>query len=219
MNNFYMAKAKLQAMPSEHKKIVEHRGLSEAIERAEKQVEYMSKIVFDLQSLSSSVKLELTVASVCVIVREALSTASIPETITVSAAAEDPADLPRMTVDTAAMKRVFVNLTNNVAQVMPEGGLLTVDVSRSAGSVLVKFTDMGVGIPEEDLGKVFQPFFSTRSKGMGLGLSACKRIVEAHGGEIVVESWVGEGTRVTVRIPLRQDTTQDAGDVSTSDVT
>jgi signal transduction histidine kinase len=68
--------------------------------------------------------------------------------------------------------------------------------------VTVSFADTGVGIPEENLGKLFKPLFTTKSKGIGLGLPIIKTIVEAHGGTVEVESTVGEGTTFTVKLPL-----------------
>jgi signal transduction histidine kinase len=71
----------------------------------------------------------------------------------------------------------------------------------SGGSLTLKFSDTGVGISEENLGKLFVPLFTTKSKGSGLGLAICKRIAEAQGGTIAVESKVGAGTAFTVTIP------------------
>jgi signal transduction histidine kinase len=85
---------------------------------------------------------------------------------------------------------------------MPEGGTLNISISKREGSASVDVTDTGVGIPEENLAKLFQPLFTTKSKGQGLGLPVCKRLVEAHGGSIKVKSKVGEGTTFTVNLPL-----------------
>jgi signal transduction histidine kinase len=107
-------------------------------------------------------------------------------------------------IDPGLMKRVFSNLIANAVQAMPEGGELTVDASKSDEEALVSFHDTGVGIPQEDFSKLFSPFFTTKAKGQGLGLAVCKRLVEAHGGEITVESRLGEGTTFTIRLPHRR---------------
>ena len=86
---------------------------------------------------------------------------------------------------------------------MPEGGQLTIKSEEHKPDwVIVSFADTGVGIPEENLGKLFKPLFTTKSKGIGLGLHIIKTIVEAHGGTVEVESTVGEGTTFTVKLPL-----------------
>jgi signal transduction histidine kinase len=123
--------------------------------------------------------------------------------------------------DATELRQLFLNLFLNSLQAMPSGGRLSVEaVARDmpdearAGSkpsafdsrVEVRVTDSGCGIPAENIEKVFDPFFTTKRDGTGLGLSICHRIVERHEGEIGIESGVGEGTTVTVRLPLLQST-------------
>ncbi len=133
-----------------------------------------------------------------------------------------PAELPLVLADEAQLKQVLLNLAMNAIQAMPDGGVLRVRLGvdlgrrtrarsacgrREAGTakgghhVLVEFTDTGCGIPRENLGKIFTPFFTTRSTGVGLGLAVSHGIVEAHGGTITVESKEGEGSTFTVRLP------------------
>ena len=84
---------------------------------------------------------------------------------------------------------------------MPKGGKLTIRASKKAGNVFISVKDTGTGIREEDLPKLFQPLFTTKSKGQGFGLPVCKRIIEAHNGEILVTSKVGKGSTFIVKIP------------------
>ncbi|MEW6104936.1 MAG: ATP-binding protein [Bacillota bacterium] len=137
-------------------------------------------------------------------------------------AAEAPgAGLPPVLADEAQLKQVFLNLAVNAIQAMPDGGVLRVRLGvdwrrrgtgrcpgRSAGAtgrgggyVWVEFADTGCGIPRENLAKIFTPFFTTRTTGVGLGLAVSHGIVEAHGGTISVESKEGEGSTFTVRLP------------------
>ena len=88
---------------------------------------------------------------------------------------------------------------------MPEGGKLTIRASSSDDEVSVSVQDTGVGIPEENMPKLFQPLFTTKAKGQGLGLPVCRRIVEAHGGKFTVTSKVGCGSTFTVHLPLRNE--------------
>jgi signal transduction histidine kinase len=85
---------------------------------------------------------------------------------------------------------------------MPDSGTLTVTSKAVKGNVEIVFKDTGTGISEETLSKLWSPLFTTKAKGMGFGLPVCKRIVEAHGGKISVESTLGKGTTVTITIPV-----------------
>jgi two-component system, sporulation sensor kinase E len=111
-------------------------------------------------------------------------------------------DLPQMELDANQMKQAFYNLIRNACQAMPEGGELTVTSTFNDLEVIVSFQDNGKGISAENMGNLFQPFFTTRSSGTGLGLLIVRRIVREHGGEISIGSRKGEGTRVSILLPL-----------------
>ncbi len=127
-------------------------------------------------------------------------------------------DLPLIIATGDHLKQVFLNIIINAFEAMPDGGRLEMatryvsehdahtKTSADAGFVEIEFTDTGVGIPEEHINNIFDPFYTTKSKGMGLGLSISYGIVERHGGQIQVESKVGEGTTFVVRLPV-----EDAG--------
>ncbi len=111
-----------------------------------------------------------------------------------------------VTMDARLMRQVFLNLANNAVQAMPQGGtlgvVLTLDTAGTEPWVQVTFTDTGDGIPAEVLPRVFEPFFTTRARGTGLGLALVKRIVEGHRGRVDVRSGQGKGTRVVVAWPI-----------------
>jgi len=86
---------------------------------------------------------------------------------------------------------------------MPEGGKLTVSTREEGKFLEVEITDTGGGIPEETLDKIFEPLFTTRAKGIGLGLAVSKSLVDRHGGHIEVKSKVGKGTTFNVKLPLK----------------
>jgi two-component system NtrC family sensor kinase len=101
-----------------------------------------------------------------------------------------------------------MNVLINASQAMPSGGQLTIrtDFSAEEHFLCVKITDTGCGIPEENLQKIFDPFFSTKgSQGTGLGLSVSYGIIENHGGQIEVSSMQGEGTTFILRLPLTEE--------------
>ncbi|MEM3430645.1 MAG: ATP-binding protein, partial [Candidatus Bathyarchaeia archaeon] len=129
-----------------------------------------------------------------------ISTINIPENIKVTLNVDRETTLK---VDPDLIRRLFTNLITNAIQAMPDGGQLTIKTSKNDREVSISFQDTGVGIPEENINRLFDPFFTTKAKGQGLGLSICKRIVEAHEGSISVESKVGVGSTFTVKLPIK----------------
>ena len=111
----------------------------------------------------------------------------------------DPA--PRVNADPAEIERVVYNLLTNAVEAMPQGGDLTVRVSAGEGEARIAVEDTGLGIPESDRPQLFRPFFTTRERGVGMGLAICRRIVEENGGSVSVESIPGRGSRFTVKLP------------------
>ena len=103
------------------------------------------------------------------------------------------------------LRQVFLNMVANARDAMPNGGSLTVSTSKDGEMVAVEITDTGMGIPEENLSKIFDSFFTTKDevKGVGLGLSVCYGFIQDHGGDIKVQSRVGHGTTFTITLPLQ----------------
>jgi PAS domain S-box-containing protein len=115
--------------------------------------------------------------------------------------------LPHVLVDDRQIVAVFRNLFTNAAQAMPGGGTLRVAARRKYGMVIVDVADTGSGIKPEHLARVFEPLFTTKDIGIGLGLAICKDFVEANKGTITVVSKVGEGTTFTVTLPTAEEQT------------
>lgn len=121
-------------------------------------------------------------------------------------------DLPIIRADSEALHQVIVNLMLNAAEAMPTGGTIRLGTRRGSlltpaghlDAIALFVEDTGHGIPEEDIDRIFQPFFTTRGRGIGLGLSICQRVVESHSGEIRVSSRPGEGSRFEVLLPVGQ---------------
>jgi PAS domain S-box-containing protein len=141
------------------------------------------------------------------IVHGAISRTPIPENIKVVTRLAE--ELPTIQADAEQLEQVFGNLILNALQAMtlpgkkPGGGQLLIQAKvRGPGWVSISFTDTGVGIAQENLEKIFEPLFTTRSRGIGLGLALVKMLVEGHGGSIQVESVVGQGSAFTVKLPL-----------------
>lgn len=98
--------------------------------------------------------------------------------------------------------QLFLNLMKNALQAMPDGGMLAIELVTVRSSAIITIRDSGIGIPEENLEKIFDPFWTSKAKGTGLGLALCKKIAEEHGGTVTVESVVGVGTTFTVTLAL-----------------
>jgi cell cycle sensor histidine kinase DivJ len=117
-------------------------------------------------------------------------------------------DLPELIADKRALNQILLNLLSNAIRFTDRGGKVTVSARAEAANITFAIEDNGVGISDEDLARVGEPYFQAgtsydrRHGGTGLGLSIVKGLVQLHGGELSIRSRVGEGTRVTVRLPL-----------------
>jgi signal transduction histidine kinase len=111
-------------------------------------------------------------------------------------------DIAPVKADQNYLKQLLLNLALNGIQAMPDGGTLTLEAKASRGNLLLAVTDTGMGIPPEALSKIFDPYFTTKTNGSGLGLAIARRIVEAHGGTITVNSQVDRGSRFQISLPL-----------------
>jgi len=116
-------------------------------------------------------------------------------------------DLPLCNCFPGRLNGVFINMLRNAAQAIEGEGQIIIETSMAEDTITVKFTDTGHGISPENLDKLFEPGFTTKSpdEGTGLGLSICKRIMDEHDGRIEVESEVGKGTTFTIYLPIKKD--------------
>jgi len=113
--------------------------------------------------------------------------------------------VPPAQVDVAQMEQVLFNLYMNALQAMPDGGVLTIGCQVIPGWLELSVSDTGVGIPPDQFDRIFQPFFTTKAHGIGLGLPITRRLIQDHHGQLLVESQFGYGTTITVRLPLQED--------------
>ena len=111
-------------------------------------------------------------------------------------------ETPEIQFDSDKLKQAFMNVVLNAIEAMPQGGVLKVSATMDKNRVSIKVADTGVGIPEKDLSHLFEPFFTKKTRGTGLGLVNVKRILEEHGGSVEIESTLGEGTEVSLWLPL-----------------
>ena len=111
-------------------------------------------------------------------------------------------DLPLVDIDRDQMKQAFYNVIKNSFEAMKSRGSLRIRTDKDDSHVIIKFTDTGGGISPENLSRVFEPYFTTKTSGTGLGLLIVRRIVREHGGELSIESSEGKGLALTIRLPL-----------------
>jgi len=185
--------------------------VKEALEILEKNVGRCEKIVNSLHVFANPKPPTVRNVNINDVLQEALFHASIPDVPAALNAAHAgnievvsrlDETLPTILADPDQLGRVFENIIINAIQSMPEGGKLVVktEVTRPDW-MAVCFADTGVGIPKENLKKLFEPLFTTKAKGIGLGLALAKILIEGHGGTIEVKSTEGRGSMFTVRLP------------------
>lgn len=168
----------------------------------EKEVDASEKIISSLLDFSRTSPPSRRKININDVVREVLSGTTVPENVEVTRQLDET--LPPFLADPDQLGLVFGNIILNAIQAMPDGGSLSVtSESMDKKWVTVSVADTGLGIPEENLSKLFEPLFTTKAKGIGLGLAVTKTMVEAHGGTIEVQSEVGRGSTFTVRLPIR----------------
>jgi len=109
--------------------------------------------------------------------------------------------LPVLDIDQDQLKQAFFNIIKNASEAMKQGGLLKIRTGADANWVNIAFADTGGGMTEETMARVFEPYFTTKIGGSGLGLMITQRIVRAHGGEVVIASDPGQGLKLTIRLP------------------
>jgi len=193
-NAAYFLKMKLES--STHERVKRMLGI------INKEVIYADKIINDLSDFSTVKKPELAKVNLASLIKDVLAQLDVPENVKI---VTKFSEAPTLEADPDQLRRVFLNIALNGVQAMPNGGKLTVTVEKVEDFVEVAFADNGVGIPEENMSKMFTPLFSTKSKGVGLGLCICKNIVEAHGGKMHVTSKVGAGSTFTIKLPIHQN--------------
>jgi signal transduction histidine kinase len=176
---------------------------SNTLKVLDKQIDVANKIVTDLLDFTrirppSQVKVDLKS-----LVNESLTWTAAPEQIGIHVNLNG--HTPPVKTDPEQMSRVFSNIISNAVQAMNgKGGELNIGAAADENFVSIMFQDNGCGIAPENLDKIFEPLFTTKPKGIGLGLAISRRLVEQNGGKIEVASQVGQGTTFTVKLPLEK---------------
>ena len=174
------------------------------LELATLEVGNLERILQDLLNFSKPLEIHSIAQDVNVVLDLAL--VQMMEGLTqagITLKREMPSDLPRIQVDSGRLQQVFFNILINAKEAMQKGGTITVRTTEIPDRRIVRVdvTDDGQGIDKDTLDHIFEPFYSTKEKGSGLGLTVVQKIIEAHGGTIGIESQPGEGTTVRMDFP------------------
>ena len=172
--------------------------IPEFLDLMETEVEASNRIITELLDYSRVNPLSLSVAGVEALVDGAISEAGIEQNVDV--VKEIDPSVPEVWANLEQVHLAFLNLINNAGDAMPEGGTLTISAAAAGKFVEVQFRDTGEGIAEENLDRVFDPLFTTKEKGTGMGLALVYRIIERHQGTLAVASKQGDGTTFTVKL-------------------
>ncbi len=179
-------------LPAEEK-VRKHFGI------IEREIATATRIVGDLLDYARVREPVREPVDLSALMREALDRVTIPPTVRVETALDG--GLARVLADPIQIGQIVNNLLTNALQAMPDGGLLTVSSGREADHVVLAVEDTGVGIAPENMSRIFQPLFTTKARGIGLGLALAANLAAAHGGGIAVRSTPGQGSRFTLRLP------------------
>jgi signal transduction histidine kinase len=180
--------------------------VARVLEIIDNEAQEASKITRDLLDFAGTRQADRKAVSVSDLLQDALERANVPERVQVEV--DVAPEMPDLWVDPQQIGRqALVNLIVNAYEAMPDGGQLTIvaqgagEAAASPAAIAVRIQDTGCGIPGENLTKIFEPLFTTKAGGIGLGLTVVKHLIELNGGSIEVESVEGEGTTFTVYLP------------------
>ena len=183
----FLAKTELASIPDSEEK----KNALESMEEIEKNIDYINKIVQDLQDYARPLNPKIEESDLKSIVESFISKNGLPKNIKVNVKITDEAR--KIRADSYYLNRILFNLVTNAVQAMPNGGKLTIDAHKEANDTILAVKDTGVGIPREIRDKMFTLMFTTKSKGQGFGLPVVKRMTESLGGTVTFES-EGKGT-------------------------
>jgi signal transduction histidine kinase len=179
------------------------------LERIERQVGLADRVITALSDFARLPVPELHPIGLDATMKEVLELNQLPEQIKVTL--DLPASLPAVLGDSRQLQIVFGNLIRNARDAMqPNGGSLTISAAASGGNVAITFADTGGGIPRENLERIMEPLYSTKARGIGLGLAITRSIIDKHGGQLQIASEIGVGSRFTIRLPSADGSPEDA---------
>ena len=195
-----LQRLKREFLPSDESKREEYISFTELVL---KEIRRVNDIIEQFLSLSRPFQLDLKESSLEGLLKHLVTFfQEEASSLEITLQAEIPAELPLITMDPEKLTQAFINIMKNGMQAMGEGGTLRIEVKSLKQGVEVIISDSGCGIPPEQMETIFNYYYTTKEKGVGLGLPIAHRIIEAHGGQLKIESRVGSGTKVIVTLPI-----------------
>jgi signal transduction histidine kinase len=195
-----LQRLKREFLPSDESKKEEYLSFTELIL---KEIKRVNEIIEQFLTLSRPFQLHLResslqnlLANLVTLFQEEASSLGI------TIKADIPSELPFIKMDPERLTQAFINIMKNGMQAMEGGGILQLETKSIRERVEVTISDSGSGIPPDQMEKIFNYYYTTKEKGVGLGLPIAHRIIEAHGGQLTVESKEGVGTKVTITLPI-----------------
>ena len=195
-NAVFLLKRKLsrKVMPDIDEKVIQF------LDIMDKEIDRSTRIINDLLGFTRVAKPTRIISDIRIVINEALSRLKIADNIKLSKDLQS--DLPMVTIDANQIGQVLINLIENACQAMKDGGKLQISTRKSKTFAEIEIADSGCGIPEKEINKIFDPLFTTKPKGIGMGLAVCHGIIDKHNGTIEVKSREGKGTNMIVKLPL-----------------
>jgi len=190
----YLLRSDLDAMPESNIK----EEVKEGFDTIEKNIEYINKIVADLQDYARPLKPEYTTVNLAELVSSIFKAIRLPNSIKPSF---DLNEVPNLKTDSTFLRRAITNLVNNAIQAMPDGGKIELSCHKESNKTYFAVSDTGKGIPKEVRAKLFTPMVTTKAQGQGLGLAVVKRLIEALNGNISFETEEDKGTKFIIELP------------------
>ncbi|HMK76922.1 MAG TPA: ATP-binding protein [Thermodesulfobacteriota bacterium] len=195
-----LQRLKREFLPHDESKREEYISFMELIL---KEIRRVNQIIEQFLTLSRPFQLSLRKSSLQDLLRNLISLLQEEaSSLGITLLAVIPTELPLITMDPETLTQAFINIMKNGMQAMGKGGTLRIEAKSLKDGVEVMISDSGSGIPPEQMEKIFNYYYTTKEKGVGLGLPIAHRIIEAHGGKLRIESRVGSGTKVTVTLPI-----------------
>lgn len=178
--------------------------IKDSLKIIDEEINNSERIINNLLDYAKPKPIRLQKINILEIIQKSLNSITIPKNISIKNSIIN--ELPNIQADSDQLIQVFINLLFNAVQAMPNGGDVLLSAKMQNQRLLViSVQDTGSGISEENMERLFKPLFTTKAKGMGLGLAICKTIIENHLGTIHVQSELGKGSIFTIRFPLQHD--------------
>lgn len=194
----------LNAKKASPEKVQEH------LERIDRQVTIIDNVVTALSDVARLPDPRRNPADIAALVRTVAGNVSLSSAVEIIW--QLPDDLPHVLIDENQIPIVIRNLIRNARDAMPDGGSITVSAITQNGDVTISVTDTGIGIPPEDLSRITEPLYSTKARGMGLGLAISRAIVNKNSGELKIESEVGQGSTFSVTLQTAESESKETSD-------